>query len=297
MAAWLADLSWPAVVGVMALALAIAWVVEWVSWREAQARIAAPPLEHQVVQSAQAPRAPDPAPEPPPGVKKLPDPVAAEADPEPVSVSPEEPEGPAPVTSEPVEAAPEPQTDERRSEPEPDEAPEPEVSEAPAPKTRRKWRGASVRRVDPPEATTPGDPSAPAERDSLEAPEPTPATASEFEPPVEVESRPEPEPRPAYPPPREVLRPDPVQPAPVVPRAPANVVRMPQSATPREWNVWELESLAREQARLEPERGEEWSYLFVHLRQFADAKGKLPSEFDGLVRESFGELLETFEPA
>jgi hypothetical protein len=275
-AAWLADLSWPAVVGVMALALAIAWLVEWVSWREAQARIAAPPLEHQVVQSAQAPRAPDP---------------------EPVSVSPEEPEAPEPVASEPVEAAPEPQTDERRSEPEPDEAPEPEASEAPAPKTRRKWRGASVRRVDPPEATTPGDPPAPAEPDSLEAPEPTPATVSELEPPVEIESRPEPEPRPAYPPPRGVLPPDPVQPAPAVPRAPANVVRMPQSATPREWNVWELESLAREQARLEPERGEEWSYLFVHLRQFADAKGKLPSEFDGLVRESFGELLETFEPA
>jgi hypothetical protein len=83
----------------------------------------------------------------------------------------------------------------------------------------------------------------------------------------------------------------------VPPQTTANVVRMPGSSEQREWNVWELESLAREQARLEPERGEEWSYLFVHLRQFADAKGKLPSEFDGLVRESFGELLETLEPA
>ena len=68
---------------------------------------------------------------------------------------------------------------------------------------------------------------------------------------------------------------------------------MRQSTEPREWNLWDLETLAREQARLEPERREEWSYLFVHLRQFANARGRLPSEFDGLVRESFGELLET----
>jgi hypothetical protein len=66
---------------------------------------------------------------------------------------------------------------------------------------------------------------------------------------------------------------------------------------PREWNLWELEDVARELARFEPARGEEWSYLFVHLRQFADAQGTLPAEFDGLVRESFGDLLEALEPA
>jgi hypothetical protein len=296
-AAWLADLSWPAVVGVMALALAIAWLVEWVSWREAQARIAAPALEHQVVERAQALREPDPAPEPPPVVTTIPDPVAVEADPEPVPVPPQESEAPELLASEPAEAAPEPQTDKRRPEPEPDvepepdAAPEPEAAEAPARRTRRAWRGVSVRRVDPAEASTTGDPPAPAERDPVEAPEPVPATASELEPPAEVESRP------AYAHPRAVPQPPSYEPAPGVPRVPANVVRMPRSLGPREWNIWELESLAREQARLEPERGEEWSYLFVHLRQFADARGKLPSEFDGLVRESFGELLETLEPA
>lgn len=64
-------------------------------------------------------------------------------------------------------------------------------------------------------------------------------------------------------------------------------------ARPREWNVWELEQLARAGARQHPERSQEWAYLLVHLRQFATPDGALPPEFDGLVRESFGELLET----
>jgi hypothetical protein len=62
---------------------------------------------------------------------------------------------------------------------------------------------------------------------------------------------------------------------------------------PREWNVWELEQLARAGARQNPERSQEWAYLLVHLRQFATPDGALPREFDALVRESFGELLET----
>jgi hypothetical protein len=60
----------------------------------------------------------------------------------------------------------------------------------------------------------------------------------------------------------------------------------------REWNLWELEELARAGASRNPERSQEWAYLFVHLRQFAEPDGRLPPEFDGLVRESFGELLE-----
>ena len=43
------------------------------------------------------------------------------------------------------------------------------------------------------------------------------------------------------------------------------------------------------------ERGEthddERSFLLVYLRDFATAEGTLPVDFDGLVRESFGELL------
>jgi hypothetical protein len=70
-----------------------------------------------------------------------------------------------------------------------------------------------------------------------------------------------------------------------------------RSAQPREWNLWELESLTRGQAYVDPRRAEEWRYLFVHLRQFADADGTLPAEFDGLVREAFGDVLRAFDPA
>jgi hypothetical protein len=262
-------------------------------------------------------RPPEPEPEPeapsvvemaPPAAEPVPEPVVVEADRDPDRVPPvaaEEPESavpepveaeePEPAVSEPVEAAPETESGEIGAESEPGETSMPDELDAPAPRARRSWRGMTLRRVDPPDAATSGELPAPEEHDRAEYPE-HPAAASELQSPVEVESRPEPEERPAYAPPHGVPWPQPDEVTPVVPRAPANVVRMPQSATPREWNLWELESLAREQARLEPERGEEWSYLFVHLRQFADVKGKLPSEFDGLVRESFGELLETLEP-
>lgn len=65
----------------------------------------------------------------------------------------------------------------------------------------------------------------------------------------------------------------------------------PPAPPPREWNVWELERLAREQAG-HADRAEEWPALFVHLRVFANADGVLPKEFDRLVRESFGQLIE-----
>ena len=60
----------------------------------------------------------------------------------------------------------------------------------------------------------------------------------------------------------------------------------------REWNIWDLERLARAEAPEHPEQRDEWAFLFVHLRQFANADGVLPTEFDSLVRESFGGLLE-----
>ena len=61
---------------------------------------------------------------------------------------------------------------------------------------------------------------------------------------------------------------------------------------PRRWNLWDLERRARDEAESDPVRYEEWSFLFVYLRQFATPDGSLPTEFDGLVRESFGDLLE-----
>jgi hypothetical protein len=60
----------------------------------------------------------------------------------------------------------------------------------------------------------------------------------------------------------------------------------------RGWNLWELERLARAAAERHPDRAQEWAYLFVYLREFASPDGALPPEFDGLVRESFAEVLE-----
>ena len=91
-----------------------------------------------------------------------------------------------------------------------------------------------------------------------------------------------PPPRPAPPPPRpRFLRPRQPPPPPSPPPVPPA----------REWNLWDLERLAREQAGNAP-RDEEWHALFTHLRVFANADGVLPKEFDELVRESFGTLIE-----
>ena len=65
----------------------------------------------------------------------------------------------------------------------------------------------------------------------------------------------------------------------------------PPAPPAREWNLWDLERRARGQAGNAP-RDEEWSALFTHLRVFANTDGVLPKEFDELVRESFGELIE-----
>jgi hypothetical protein len=76
-------------------------------------------------------------------------------------------------------------------------------------------------------------------------------------------------------------RPEParVEPSAAAPTAPA-----------RTWNLWELERAVR--VADDQARQEEWSALFIHLREFANADGDLPVEFDALVRESFAGVLE-----
>jgi hypothetical protein len=56
---------------------------------------------------------------------------------------------------------------------------------------------------------------------------------------------------------------------------------------PREWNIWTLERVAREQAGDNDELG----FLVTYLRDYANPDGMLPTNFDSLVRESFGDLL------
>lgn len=86
----------------------------------------------------------------------------------------------------------------------------------------------------------------------------------------------------------------PLEPRAAVPRTPPPP---PEGAAvpAREWNLWELQRAVREAPA--DERHEEWSALLIHLREFANADGELPAEFDALVREAFGAVLDEPEPA
>jgi hypothetical protein len=118
------------------------------------------------------------------------------------------------------------------------------------------------------------------------------------EPPAAPRAR-EPEPEPERP--RIVARPPPPPPpSPPLPPAPPppplepepeKVVPLPAAASPREWNLWELERVAREHASGDVARDEERAYLLMYLREFAGPDGVLPSDFDGLVRDAFGDVL------
>jgi hypothetical protein len=104
-------------------------------------------------------------------------------------------------------------------------------------------------------------------------PEPEPEPEPELEPAPVLVAAPEPEPEP---------EPDP-EPAP----EPAAIPLVLRDSTPRTWNLWELERLA-ETLNGDDSAAEERALLLLHLREFADASGDLPIEFDPLVRESFG---------
>jgi hypothetical protein len=64
-----------------------------------------------------------------------------------------------------------------------------------------------------------------------------------------------------------------------------------RDSTPHEWNVWDLERIASEQEGPNPAR-EEQALLLMSLRQFANASGDLPVDFDPLIREAFGTALD-----
>ena len=84
------------------------------------------------------------------------------------------------------------------------------------------------------------------------------------------------------------------EPAPVVAAPePSTVVPIGVGAGPRQWNLWDLERLTREHAGGDVAQDEERQFLLMYLREFADSAGLLPLDFDGLVRDSFGELVGT----
>lgn len=98
--------------------------------------------------------------------------------------------------------------------------------------------------------------------------------------PPEPEPVPEPRLEPAPPPSEPQPEPEPA--AAVVPIAPA-----PPSG---QWNVWDLERLAREHAGGDAIADEERTFLLMYLRDFAGPDGLLPADFDDLIRESFGAI-------
>ena len=81
--------------------------------------------------------------------------------------------------------------------------------------------------------------------------------------------------------------PPPPEPEPEPEPEPAVVPLVLRDSTPRTWNLWELERLA-ETMNGDDIAAEERALLLLHLREFADASGDLPVEFDSLVRDAFG---------
>lgn len=112
-----------------------------------------------------------------------------------------------------------------------------------------------------------------------------------------VRSDPEPLPEPVRPepvrlpePPKIAAVPPPPEPEPEPEPEPA-VAYLPVDEAPREWNLWELERVARDNVTDDVATNEERAYLLMYLREFAGPDGTLPADFDGLVRDAFGELV------
>jgi hypothetical protein len=241
LALWLAELRPLLVIIVMALALAVAWAIEWVSWRQDLPRLLAEGAAEEedgegALPAAETPAAPQPDDVLPPLAFEPPVPAGSAT-----SAPAAEPEQPPGVEPEPLL----------------------EPAAVPAPPTA----------PEPPGVGPPSEPPPPPPRPPL---------------------RPVPPPPPEHAPPPAPTVPAPAAAEPVRVAARSDVVDLRTRATvaPRRWNLWDLERRARDEQQRDPIRYEEWSYLFIHLRQFATPDGSLPTEFDGLVRESFGDLLE-----
>jgi hypothetical protein len=130
-------------------------------------------------------------------------------------------------------------------------------------------------------------PDASAEPSATHAERPTP----EPEPPTEPEVTAGTEPGPGHEPEtHDSPQPVPAEPPLEQPRVASFTTR--SLGVPQRWNLWELERVAREQSGADAIRDEERSFLLMYLREFAEADGVLPTSFDGVVREAFGDALD-----
>jgi hypothetical protein len=170
--------------------------------------------------------------------------------------------------------------------------PEPAPVEAPEP--LRAPSAEEEAALSPPKAEPVGEPTLrPLREEAPAEPEPKARTRPRVtRPRAAPRAKPALRPVPQPPPPRPPRPEEPPAAAVPVPQSGVVDLRRRATAQARQWNLWDLERLAREELQQDPDRFQELSYLFVHLRQFASADGSLPTEFDPLVRESLGDLLE-----
>jgi hypothetical protein len=247
LATWLAELSRALVIVTIAAALAVAWTIEWLAWRETRLRLSQARAEEvdEVEEALWEEPVEAPVAEPAPPERSwfaLRRTASKHEQEEPAREAPRVPvapvvEGRARVM--PAKTGPTETTDEV-------ESAEPAVSE---------------REPAAPEEAPPSVISPDTERTPLRSVPPPPPPAPER-----------------------------------VPEERAPVVNLTaRTRGPRMWNLWELERLAREE--FQGEALEQSRYLFIHLRPFARADGSLPLEFDELVRDSFGSLLEGVQQA
>jgi outer membrane biosynthesis protein TonB len=177
----------------------------------------------------------------------------------------------------------------------------PPLPEAPAGTSTSVWTEPQGRDDNPQPAPAQESPAA-QQPEPQPAPEPdvtpTPVPEPEHEPdpaPEQPDSPAEPlptQPRVAVAPPPPPV-PEPVVVAPAPSDAQPQVVSIAARATaPREWNLWDLERLARNSAGGDVGRDEERSYILMYLRDFANADGILPADFDTVVRESFADVVD-----
>jgi hypothetical protein len=146
-----------------------------------------------------------------------------------------------------------------------------------------------------PAAAPAAEPAPPPERVRVSAPEPVrkpPVSGPASEPPP----TPAPEPEPVrtlqpVPDPAPEPEPEPELPPAAEATPERTVVPIGIGTAPRQWNLWDLERLTRQHAGADEVRDEERSFLLIYLRDFAGPDGVLPIDFDGLVRDSFGELV------
>jgi protein TonB len=254
---WLLDVAWWVVPPVMAGALLIAWTIEWLAWRGS--------IASSVVRETAVPLAP----------------LAPPAVEETARVETLAPVPPVQAEAQTPEPTPPPPPPEPMPQPDPPSPPMPEPEPPAPPETPPEPRAPEPEPMPPPPTPEPEPPPA--------APEPVAArpaaTGAKRQRRFRLRSVPASRPEQVPVAPRSAPAPAAVEPQRVV-------EFRPRTIQPREWNLWDLERIAREEAAEHPERRDEWAYLFLHLRQFASADGSLPADFDGLVRESFGGLLE-----